>query len=144
MTKVFSPFILVLFISCTTTPSKIQLKNEVLETERDFQKMTVEKGIAEAFYYYAAPNAAIKREGDTLVIGKENIKTYYSKKNLENATVTWSPDFIDVSESGDMAYTYGKYCWKVKNDSGRIAEYNGIFHTVWKKQTDGTWKYVWD
>lgn len=144
MIKIFSIFILVLFISCSPNPGKNQLKNEVLETERDFQKMTVEKGIAEAFYYYAAPQATIKREGDTLIIGKENIKNYYIKKNLRNATVTWSPDYIDVSASGDMAYTYGKYYWKITNDSGKITEYKGIFHTVWKKQSDGGWRYVWD
>jgi ketosteroid isomerase-like protein len=144
MIKVVLFFFLFMVFSCTSTPSKDQLKNEVLETERNFQKMTLEKGIAEAFYYYAAPDAAIKREGDSLIIGKENIKIYYSKKNLKNATVTWNPDFIDVSASGDMAYTYGKYCWKIKNDSGGIDEYKGVFHTVWKKQTDRNWKYVWD
>ena len=23
-------------------------------------------------------------------------------------------------------------------------EYKGIFHTVWKRQSDNSWKYVWD
>lgn len=105
--------------------------------------MTEEKGIAEAFYFYAAPDAVIKRENDTLIIGKENIRTYYEKKQLINAKVTWAPDFIEVSASADLAYTFGKYVWTVKKDTS-VTEHKGIFHTVWKKQPDGSWKYVWD
>jgi len=43
-----------------------------------------------------------------------------------------------------LAYTYGKYTWQIKDTQGKITKYQGIFHTVWKKQSDGTWKYVWD
>jgi len=34
--------------------------------------------------------------------------------------------------------------WKIKDEQGKIAEYKGVFHTVWKKQADKSWKYVWD
>lgn len=133
-----------LFTFCTHSKSKDELKNEIFQTERDFQKMTEEKGITEAFYHYAAPDAVIKRENDTLIMGRENIKIYYGNKHLNNATVEWKPDFIDISESGDIAYTYGKYIWKILETSGETTKYTGIFHTVWKKQADGSWKYVWD
>ncbi|MBK7030961.1 MAG: hypothetical protein IPH45_17925 [Bacteroidales bacterium] len=43
-----------------------------------------------------------------------------------------------------MAYTYGKYTWKINNGNGDTTVYKGVFHTVWKKQGDGSWKYVWD
>jgi ketosteroid isomerase-like protein len=58
--------------------------------------------------------------------------------------VKWSPDFIDVSKEGDMAYTYGKYVWQSPDSTGKMNVSNGIFHTVWKRQVDGSWKYVWD
>jgi len=122
---------------------KDEIKNEILQTEKAIEKMTTEKGIAEAFYYFADEKAVIKRENDTLIIGKENIKIYYNKNN-KNATVNWIPDYIDVSDCGTLGYTYGKYVWKIKNKEGLITEYKGIFHTVWKKQKDGNWKYVWD
>lgn len=133
-----------LFAACDHSKSKEELKNEIFQTEKSFERMTSEKGIAEAFYFFADENAVIKREKDTLIKGKENIKIYYQKKNLKNATVNWTPDYIDVSECGTLGYTYGKYSWKIKNEEGGITEYKGIFHTVWKKQKDQTWKYVWD
>ena len=130
--------------SCQPSKTESELKTEILEAEKAFQKMTTEKGISEAFYVFADENAVIKRENDTLIIGKNNIKAYYAKKLLKNTEVTWSPDFIEVSQSGDMAYTYGKYLWKVKDSTSNIQEFKGVFHTVWKRQPDGSWKYVWD
>jgi ketosteroid isomerase-like protein len=32
----------------------------------------------------------------------------------------------------------------VKDSVGNKKDFKGIFHTVWKKQKDGSWKYVWD
>lgn len=106
--------------------------------------MCEEKGIAEAFYFFADDSAVIKRQNDTLVIGKVNIKKYYSNDFYKYASVKWAPEFIDVSEDGTLAYTYGKYVWKSKDNAGNESEFTGVFHTVWKKQKDNSWKYVWD
>jgi len=134
----------VLITSCNQNTDNDEVKKEIFQTEKAFEKMTSKKGIAEAFYYFADENAVIKRENDTLIKGKENIKIYYDKINNKNATVNWTPDYIDVSDCGTFGYTYGKYLWKIKNNDGVINEYKGIFHTVWKKQKDNSWKYVWD
>jgi ketosteroid isomerase-like protein len=136
--------VIFLFTGCGPSKSKEEIKKEIFQAEKAFEKMTSEKGIAEAFYYFADQNAVIKRENDTLITGNENIKIYYEKKSLKDAIVTWTPDFIDVSESGDLGYTYGKYTWKIKGTDGNKVEYKGVFHTVWKRQKDKSWKYVWD
>jgi ketosteroid isomerase-like protein len=132
------------FIGCAELKSKEEIKNEIFLTEKAFEKMVAEKGIPEAFYYYADENAIIKRENDTLISGREKIKSYYEKQDLKEAKVNWTPDFIDVSQSGDLAYTYGKYIWKIKDSEGNFIEIKGVFHTVWKKQKNNSWKYVWD
>lgn len=134
-------------LSCSEKKEDINpetYKNEVAKAEKDFEKMVAEEGIAEGFYHYAAENAVIKREQDTLIIGKSNIREYYSAARYKTATVSWTPDFIEVSEKGDLAYTYGKYTWATKDSSGKPATSKGVFHTVWKRQADGSWKYVWD
>jgi ketosteroid isomerase-like protein len=136
--------ILMLCLNCHQPLNKETVKNEILQTERAFEKMTAEKGIAKAFFFYAAENAVIKRENDTLIVGKSAIKAYYDKQGNENAVVNWAPDFIDVSEDGTMAYTFGRYLWKFKGEKGDTIEYKGVFHTVWKRQSDNSWKYVWD
>ncbi|MBK5285211.1 MAG: DUF4440 domain-containing protein [Bacteroidia bacterium] len=120
------------------------MKKEIMKTEKEFEAATKRKGIAEAFYFYADEWAVIKRANDTLIKGNENIKRYYENPVYENAEVNWAPDFVDVSLDGTIGYTYGKYHCIIKDTDGKETEYKGVFHTVWKKQSDGSWKYVWD
>lgn len=135
---------LALIASCTQPNNKEELKLEIIGMEKSFEKMCAEKGIAEAFYFFADDSAVIKRQNDTLIVGKKNIKDYYNKDFYKTANVTWAPDFVDVSDDGTLAYTFGKYVWKAKNELGDETEFTGVFHTVWKRQQDNSWKYVWD
>jgi ketosteroid isomerase-like protein len=131
-------------ISCSQPKNPEAIKKEIFQTEKAFEQMAAEKGIPEAFEYFADSNAVIKRDHDTLIIGKENIRTYYGKQDLTNATVTWTPDFIEVSPDGMLGYTYGKYLWRISGSDSTVQEFRGVFHTVWKRQGDGAWRYVWD
>lgn len=134
-------------MSCTqkTEPKDpAQLKAEVLKTEEDFKNSAQTKGIQAAFYDFAAPDAIIKRDNDSLIKGKEGIKQFFSAPKYGKAAVTWKADFVEVSNDGTLAYTYGKYVWTVKDSLGNKKDFKGVFHTVWKKQDDGSWKYVWD
>lgn len=140
----FALFALLFINACNKNTDLESLNKEIFNSEKAFEKMCAENGIAEAFYFFADDNAVIKRENDTLIIGKEQIKQYYDKGFYKTAKVSWSPDYIDVSEDGAMAYTYGKYIWTSKDKMGNDVEYRGVFHTVWKRQKDNTWKYVWD
>ena len=135
---------IIIITACQQPVNKEKVKKEIFQTEKAFEKMCAEEGMQEAFYFFADDSAVIKRQNDTLIAGKDNIKVYYSNPAFEMAKVTWTPDFIDVSESGDMAYSYGKYLWLIWNAEADTAEFEGVFQTVWKRQKDGKWKYVWD
>jgi len=104
--------------------------------------MVLEKGMAEAFYYFADENAAVRR-GDSVIAGRENIHNYYLKNANPDASLEWTPDFVAVSDCGTMGYTYGKYVYTEKDSAGNNKQFHGIFHTVWKKSARG-WRYVWD
>jgi len=131
-----------LFLFSQQSRSKIYIQ-QIAKTEKAFEKMASEKGIAEAFYFFADENAVILRANDSIIKGKVNIKKFYDKKP-KNATVSWTADFIEVSEDGTLGYTYGKFSWITKKGDGSTTEFKGVFYTVWKKQADNTWKYVWD
>ena len=134
---------ILILASCKQTVNIDNARNEILQTEKAFEKMASEKGLAEAFYYFADENAAIRRGNDSLIIGKENIRHYYDKNSNPNAKLSWTPDFIGVSDCGTLGYTYGKYVFSIQDTSGKSIELTGIFHTVWKKQNKD-WRYVWD
>ncbi|MBW4362562.1 YybH family protein [Flavobacterium taihuense] len=148
MKNTFGLFIFLSVLSGCSPKSETKnltyVKLEIIQTEKNFEKLVAEKGIAEGFYQFADSNAVIKREHDTLIIGKNNIKNYYLHSKHLDASVTWTPDAVSVSDAGDMASSYGKYVWTFKDASGKEQVLKGIFHTVWKKQKDGSWKYIWD
>jgi ketosteroid isomerase-like protein len=120
-----------------------KVKEEIIKVERDFSKMATEKGVKEAFLYFAAGDAVILRN-NRLFRGKAEIGDYFDSAGLRNIILKWEPDFVEVSSSGDLAYTYGKYTFSATDAAGKKIGSEGIFHTVWKKQIDGNWKYVWD
>ncbi len=141
---VFILFISFTSVSQSNSSKSLDLIEQIRKIEKQFENDLNKMGVDFAFEKYAAPNAVIKRQNDSLMLGPKAIKQYYSSDNYKNAKAFWSPDYIDVSQDGTMAYTYGKYRWIMSDKSGKTQEYTGIFHTVWKKQPDGTWKYVWD
>ncbi len=142
-----APFtVLYLLIGCKNTPSQTEMeqwKAEVVAVEKEFNDMAQEKGLAEAFAYFAAEDGVIKRNRK-IVQGKMAIREWYKKDVRPNESLTWKPTFVAVGNAGDLAYTYGDYVFTAIDSSGVKKESKGIFHTVWKRQTDGRWKFVWD
>ncbi len=147
--KMKNLFIFVFFTLLFHKPISSQIdsieiwKQEIIDTEAAFAQMVKEKGISEAFLFFAAEDAVLKRD-ETLVIGREAIRQMMESRPSGKIELVWAPDFVDVSSSGDMAYTYGYYTMTMTGPDGNAAERKGVFHTVWKRQKDGRWKYVWD
>ncbi len=137
-------FLFIMITSCNNKKNYPDTKSEIIKIEKDFQRLLNSEGAASAFYKFASDNAVIKRENDTLIFGKEEIKKYYSSPLYKNAVAIWEPDYIDISNDQTMAYTFGKYEWTFIDSSGKKKNYKGIFHTVWKIMPDGSWKFVWD
>jgi ketosteroid isomerase-like protein len=138
---------LVFLYSCQAKPDiekqRAQAKDEVYQTEKAFEKMAADSGLAAAFSFYVADSGIVSRQ-DTLLQGKESVRLFYESRKRPGVSLSWTPDFIDVSSSCDLAYTYGKFSFSMTDSTGKVNERKGFFHTVWKKQKDGSWRFVWD
>jgi len=138
----------VLLTSCSSGPSEETIqgwKNEILKTEQNFAYLAQEEGIPKAFLTYAAEDAVLMRN-NSLIIGKTAIAQQFESQDASgnSSSLTWKPDFVDVSNSGDMGYTYGTFIYSSQDSLGQTNKLEGVFHTVWKRQTDGSWRFVWD
>ncbi|MCF6133340.1 YybH family protein [Flavobacterium wongokense] len=134
-------------VSCSKKVETVNpeaLKAEIFKAEDDFKNMAQTKGIQEAFYTFADSNAVMKRDNDSLIKGKEAVREFFNDEKFKKASVTWKPEFVGVSDDGTLAYTYGKYVWTTTDSLGVKKDFKGRFHTVWKRQKDGSWKFVWD
>jgi len=133
-----------LFTSCASRKDQVETwKKEIMETEKAFSAMARKEGIPEAFLAFAAEDVVLERN-NSLVAGKEALRESFEGSSPENASLSWTPDFVDVASSGDLGYTYGKYTYTLVDSLGTETVLEGIFHTVWKRQKDGSWKFVWD
>jgi len=145
MNKLLTLILCLFFFSCQmeSKPDLEALKKEVEATEIAFSDYSVAHGTQAAFVAFAHENAAIKRR-DTVIVGIDGIRAYYGESSLLESRLAWKPSFVDVASSGDMAYTYGRYTfWGLRPDSTEINN-TGVFHTVWKKNEAGEWKFVYD
>jgi len=138
----------VFMISSCSHPAKGSVeswKKEILQTERDFAAMTEREGMQSAFVYYAAEDVVVNRNND-LLIGKPALQEFYADQpaGVSDVHLSWTADFADVSRSGDLGYTYGWFTYSYTDSTGARVENRGVFHTVWKRQEDGSWKFVWD
>jgi len=142
-TFLLSMSLICFLLSCSKTENIAELKKAVEETELAFSKMAGEKGLAEAFFHFADENAVLKR-GNDLIKGRDAIKALYTKPEGDGGKLKWAPSFVDVAKSGDLAYTYGPFTFTYLDTAGVEQKSEGIFHTVWKRQADGSWRFVWD
>ena len=137
-----------LFYSCNTNMKENSIekwKSEIVDTEQEFAEMAQKEGISKAFLTFAAEDVVVMKN-NSLIIGKESLRESFEneKSESENVSLTWKPDFVDVASSGDLGYTYGKYISTTTDSLGNTKVVEGVFQTVWKRQPDGKWKFVWD
>ena len=133
-------FFLALFCSCRPT-----LEDEartLLATDARFARTSLERGTAEAFYLFMAPDGMQLRPGTDPIVGPQAIKDHMSA--AKNVILSWSPRVAEVSGSRDLGYTWGTYTVERASPAGAIRLGSGKYLTVWKKQPNGQWKVFID
>jgi ketosteroid isomerase-like protein len=136
-------FILIFFIitSCSQEENTEALKSEVLETDKSFSKRAQEKGIAEAFVYYADEKVIKPSPGEQPIFGKYALMESF-EKNPPEYSLTWEP--LRAEASGTLGYTFGGYTLTAKTAAGKDTVMYGNYISVWKRKKDGSWRYVID
>lgn len=75
--------------------------------------------------------------------GKAAIGAYYDKVYARPGfALNWHPDSARVM--GDIAVTTGRYDSHIQDAAGRDKPGHGRYVTVWQRQSDGGWRFVWD
>jgi ketosteroid isomerase-like protein len=119
------------------------LKQELMAVDAAFSRHSAEHGMAAAFHAYAAEDAFKFEPGVGVLKGREAI-------NRANADVpagfvlTWTPLSAEAAASGDMGYTFGRYESRRRLPDGTERRSSGHYMTLWRRQADGSWKWVFD
>lgn len=110
--------------------------DEILNADREFSKRSAEIGIRKAYYEYMSDDAVLLRPQTQPLKGASAVE-YLSLVNDEDYTLTWEPSDATIASSGDMGFSYGIYELTSQSET-----YKGTYVNIWKKQRDGTWKFV--
>jgi len=112
--------------------------HSLLQADADFSKMVQEKGYRQAFLEYMENDAVLLRNQHRPMVGADAVK-YVTGFNDTTFTVSWDPQGGDVAASEDLGYTWGIYTIQTQANSQK-----GSYLCVWRKQTDGRWKFTHD
>jgi ketosteroid isomerase-like protein len=117
----------------------------LVKTDKSFSDYSVSNGFARAFITYADEQVIKMINNSFPIIGKQQLMDKFGKNSGSNRSVlSWSPVKAEIAKSGDMGYTFGNYQFKVGLALGRDTIYYGNYVTIWRKQRDGSWKYILD
>lgn len=122
----------------TVNPGKVLLFN----LEAQFAKDVAAKGGA-AFALWCAPDAVMLGNGAAPVVGSVAIEKA-AKWSPQDYQLTWTPTDAMMGPSGDMGYTWGHYEGRSKDANGNPVLTSGRYMTVWRREPDGSWKFVMD
>lgn len=117
---------------------RIKALSRMQQTDVDFALMAEKEGYRKAFLAYMEEDAVLLRDNHMPIIGADAVQ-FISSINDTVFTVSWEPMGGDVGESGDLGYTYGTYLLKSATE-----KQEGTYITIWRRQKDGSWKYVLD
>ncbi len=135
-------FLLVGLASCSSSEDRQkEARKEILSTDRAFSAMSADKGMQEAFLFYAASDMVKLQDGRLPVIGKEEFRNTFTGVADTMFRLTWEPVKAEISKSCDLGYTFGNY---ELYDFARGEIRYGNYFTVWRKEKDGTWRWVLD
>ena len=114
------------------------LEAELIEADRQFADAVRRNGLA-GWITSFAPTGRMISEGRSH-IGPEGIRRVMLPVFADSTfSLTWDPNYAEVSASGDMGYTVGRYAARSSPDGDTLVD-SGTYLTVWRRQDDGTWK----
>jgi ketosteroid isomerase-like protein len=131
---------LFLMISCITDQKQTPA-GTLMQADNDFSEMSVKEGMQKAFLSWFDNNGVMLRDNGYPVLGKDSLISVFSNRTDTNFILQWKPAFEMIARSGELGYTYGYYTRTIKA-TGEVSR--GTYVTIWKKQIDGSWKFVLD
>ncbi|HEY2963365.1 MAG TPA: DUF4440 domain-containing protein [Pyrinomonadaceae bacterium] len=115
--------------------------HEMVKTEQAFSRTAAEKNTRDAFMTFIADDGLLFRP--TAVNGKQWLREHPVPPSDKHPLLAWQPAFAGMAAAGDLGFTTGPWEFKEDIKDEKPSGY-GHFVTLWKKQPDGSWKFVVD
>ena len=120
-------------------------KAEIMEADRAFDALTAQEG-ADGWVSFFSDAGAMVVEGVGEVRGTDAIRQMIEPGFADpSASLRWEPQRAEVSQSGDLGYTVGRFRNIVVDSTGaEQVVRQGLYVSIWRRQADGSWKVEMD
>lgn len=120
-------------------------EDALIAADTAFNDMAQNKGVAEAFAAYAAPDARMFRGEEKIVSGPAEIRELMAAQYEHGGTLVWTPREAVASADGTLGFTHGRWTYTTPADeAGKTQSLQGSYVTIWARQGDGAYKFSLD
>jgi uncharacterized protein (TIGR02246 family) len=117
----------------------------IRDLETDWEQAFAAKDVDKLSAFYADDASCFFSDG-SVITGfaaiKASLKPYLDDKN---SSFSYSSNKVDVQKSGDLGYSQITYTMTMTDPkTKKVVSEKGIAITVYKKQSDGSWKIAMD
>jgi ketosteroid isomerase-like protein len=115
-------------------------RSALIKLDRETSAMSASRGVTETYRYYLLNDARLHRANLLPLVDKSSILTFLDQQQWTK--VSFEPIAAGLAQSGDLAYSYGKYSLLPKDAAGALEK--GYYARVWKRDGKGNWKIAMD
>ena len=120
-------------------------KVALLERDREWSALASQGKDVERILSYWTDDAKVYPVGLPVVEGKQAIREFVtSSLSLPGFRIQWEPLEVVVAPTGDMGYTTGRNQMTMPDAAGNLQTEHGRYVTIWRRDSDGTWRCVID
>lgn len=117
--------------------------DELFAIDRAFSARSAEIGAGPAFVEFASEDVRAFPGGGVTLKGIDALADWTSGWSKERS-ITWEPEEAFISASEDFGYTWGYATFAGKDENGEPTENYGKYVTIWRRQSNGEWKWIAD
>ena len=116
---------------------------ELMTADRAFAQATAQGGAEGWASWFATAGRMYRTVG--FVDGRDSIQAAMVAAFSDSTRLLrWEPDTAVVAASGDLGYTLGHWESVLRRTAGDSVVGRGNYVTIWRRQSDGTWKVAVD
>ena len=145
MKKITASLLVIAIVSCNQQKVDTKLEGEkVMKLSREWS-VVASTGDVEKTVSYWADDAFVMSAGQPPLKGKPAIRQMVEESyKIPGFRISWQPQSVEVSESGDMAYMIENSQVSMTDSTGKPVILRNKSVSIWRKQPDGSWKNAVD
>ena len=145
MTRIVILLLVLTIVGCNQ--QKVDTKSEgekVMKLSQEWSEV-VSTGDVDKIVSYWTDDAFLMSAGQPPLKGKPAIRQMVEASfKMPGFRISWQPQSVEVSESGDMAYIIENSQISFTDSTGKTVNLKNKAVSIWRRQPDGSWKNAVD